>query len=634
MNKYIRENICQKKIVLVDCFDTLLYRECTPNTVLIRWLGCLAEKYNVPYSDMENIWKLSIKNTDGNREELRFEDTAKKMYVRMSYYGVLLDDFIIFYNYAIEKYIDIEAAMLNVNRNVGDLITNEKIKGKRVYLVSDFYMPRVFFVKILEKLDVLNLFDGIYISSEVGLRKSTGSLYSFILDDLNVEASDVVMIGDNKHSDYKMPKAKGMTAVHLEVKTNLKTAKLNSDLMSIFEKNLCKIPLSNYAYTIYLFMYNILQYVEKNHVQDLYFCSREGEFLKRLFDAYILKRGKSDIVNTHYILVSRQATFVPSLNVDIKKEYFITLRRTVNNISIRDFLDILGLSVGDLGADYGVDKIIPDFFNSSEFSELRVDNKFSKVYTSKVLSERREFESYLKNIGISINSDTLTLVDIGWRGTIQDNIYNFFDGKLKINGLYYGLEGSQVTDLNNRKYGLVYSDVPVKDKYFDIFTANHRMLERILYASHGSARGYRNGKCVLSELDSKEKKLYELMQDTKNKIEDMVFSIDDKFAKNHVCNEKFIESIATLHEMYLCCYTDRLYKLERSISGLMSMTFGTQSINYSYKKTLKNYIKASRIEQFNKFIKMLRRLHCGLLCDVLIKIVYLHKKKHFLKMEI
>ena len=192
------------------------------------------------------------------------------------------------------------------------------------------------------------------------------------------------------------------------------------------------------------------------------------------------------------MLVSRKSTFLPSLNQEIKKEDFKTLKNTTNNLSIREFILTLGLVIEDFSSyyNYDLDRKINDFFDSAEFNSLINDKLFSERYKTAVIHERLEFSKYLESVDIYKDTKEIVLVDIGWRGTIQDNIYNYFDGHMKINGLYYGLEGASNLNLNNKKYGLVYSDVPTKSVYFDIFSTNHRMLERILQASHGTANCY------------------------------------------------------------------------------------------------------------------------------------------------
>ena len=56
----------------------------------------------------------------------------------------------------------------------------------------------------------LSLVDKVYISCDYRKNKGTGSLYSFILDDLHLKPEEFFHIGDNKISDYSIPQNRGM----------------------------------------------------------------------------------------------------------------------------------------------------------------------------------------------------------------------------------------------------------------------------------------------------------------------------------------------------------------------------------------------------------------------------------------
>ena len=146
--------------------------------------------------------------------------------------------------------------------------------------------------------------------------------------------------------------------------------------MEIFEKQFKENPLSNYGFSLYLFMRELIDYVEENKVEDLYFCSREGEFFKEIFDLLIQQNGIS--IRTHYLLVSRKSTFLPSLDKDIQKEKFATLKKSTDCLSLSEFVTTLGLQCRDysLYKHTDMEKVIPNFWESKEFDSLRNDSMF------------------------------------------------------------------------------------------------------------------------------------------------------------------------------------------------------------------------------------------------------------------
>lgn len=642
MNKIYKNNInelidsvSKKNVIFVDCFDTIVYRVSNPDTVLERWFHIIAEKYDVKYKDVKEIWKYSTHCNLDATEENSFETVAYFMYNRFQYLIDDLQEFKDFYSFILETYIDIELSVLRVNTQLYELLKSEKRMSKKIYLVSDFYMPSEFFKIVFLNLKIDDVFDNMYISSDVGYRKSTGSIYNWLLNELQLNANSVLMIGDNKISDYMRPRKHKIDSYRININYS-KHDNINYKLWNIFDKQYNKSPLSNYSFSLYLFMDKLVDYVSKNDVKDIYFCSREGEYFKKIFEMLLACRGLSDTVKIHYLLVSRKATFLPSLKADIKEESFDTLRKTTNCISIKEFIGTLGLKVEhfSLYKDIDIERSIFNFFTSPEFARLKDDAMFAENYRRAVLSEKMEFSKYLKSVGITGEMKKITLVDIGWKGTIQDNIYNFFNGSIKIDGLYYGIESAGNLISNNKKYGLVYTDLPTKSDYFDVFSTNHRMLERILQASHGTANLYRDGECVLAELEEKETKLYNLMEHNRTCIYETIKLLDDIFKQNTIGRFQLNEIISFLHETYLLCYSRKLCIEEHRTSELMLMTFGTGKQKISYKSMIKSIIKMPKIEKANKLLKILRKVHFNIISDIIVRVVYSQRRKLFLKMEI
>ncbi|RHU44992.1 HAD family hydrolase [Clostridium sp. TF11-13AC] len=635
-NNQILAVIDKKKTIFVDCFDTLLYRICSPEQVLERWFYMIAEKYEIDYICVKEIWKISKQIKDEPIDELSFKKVAYNMYNRFEYIKSIMHTFEEFYNYILEIYIQIEVSVIRINQPIYTLLKDAKKRKKDICLVSDFYMPRAFFERIFMILGINDLVDKMFISSEVGYRKSSGLLFGEIMKNLNLNASEILMIGDNKISDYKRAREHGIDSYNIKKHDLKKEETLNYKLWNLFEGLLREAPFANNAFSIFLFIRKLLKKVKEKNIKDIYFFSREGEFLKKVFDTFLKDTNLDKKISTHYMLVSRKSTFLPSLNENIKIETFSTLKRSINSISIKDFILTLGMKLEDFSSNYKIntDSEIRNFFESKEFEMLINNELFAERYKVAVIREKKEFKDYLETIGIDANTKNIAIVDIGWKGTIQDNLYNFFEGRLKIEGFYYGLEGESLLNPNNRKYGLVYTDVPIKSRFFGIFSTNHRLLERILQASHGTANYYFGGQCILGELDENENELFEQMKINKEHILQMIHILNVLFKEN-VCSELQIEKVvAYLHETYLYCYTDRFFAEEKHTENLMLMTFGTNKQYVSYRDILKSIRKMPKVEMINKFLKLGRRIHCKRIDDVVVRGIYCHRKKQFLKLEI
>ena len=87
-------------------------------------------------------------------------------------------------------------------------------QGKRVVLASDMYLPRSVIESMLSAQGILG-WHTLYLSSDIGLRKDSGDLYRHILEKEQVAPAQILMIGDNEHSDIQIPHDMGMNVWHV-----------------------------------------------------------------------------------------------------------------------------------------------------------------------------------------------------------------------------------------------------------------------------------------------------------------------------------------------------------------------------------------------------------------------------------
>ncbi len=67
--------------------------------------------------------------------------------------------------------------------------------------------------KVLERFDLDEFFDTIVLSCDVGALKTDAKLFRTALDELELEADDVIMVGDSLHTDIKGAKNAGIKPV-------------------------------------------------------------------------------------------------------------------------------------------------------------------------------------------------------------------------------------------------------------------------------------------------------------------------------------------------------------------------------------------------------------------------------------
>lgn len=243
-----------------------------------------------------------------------------------------------------------------------------------------------------------------------------------------------------------------------------------------------------------------------NGVEQVFFLSREGQPLKRMFDLYCSRVGVR--VQSHYLEVSRRSTLLPSL-ASLSEEKFETLFRQYRSMSMLEFLSSIGLetyctelseSLG-LTASEAIQKV-DDFPDSELFTQLKALSVFKAVYDLERLSRRAAFMQYLSLLSGGEIPANLIVVDVGWKGTIQDNLYALLckesNSSVKsVTGYYIGLVAEGAVGPNNRKNGLLFSVVDGPTPRFHVFNENRALFEILLAADHGSVASYEidaNGK--------------------------------------------------------------------------------------------------------------------------------------------
>ena len=404
--------------------------------------------------------------------------------------------------------LDLELTVeLGVQTTCDDVVTvlrELKNRGRKTILISDFYLPYSHFSHLLDTFELSPLLDHVYISADQKLAKGSGRLYEKIAIDLNCAPEQMVMIGDNLHADIAMAKERGVNTLHLQnpqqrasytlwqQKTSPAMGTVVNRFKMVLKKTAC--PFKEMGASLWFFSARLFANLMREGTTDVLFFSKEGEFLKRLFDQFQSAIFGRLLIHSHYILVSRKATFLASLR-PLEQEDFSRLFNHYRDISLRDFLLSLNFEESvcrDLCEQLNLnfELRVPDLKNNPQFATLINAARFRDLYETRRQQQHRNFIEYFESFGINHKKNGLTIVDVGWKGSIQDNLYHILEGKVDLQGYFVGsLIATEKFD-NNRKQGLLFDDSPTPTPFFNVFNNNRSLFEMVLGASHGSADGY------------------------------------------------------------------------------------------------------------------------------------------------
>ena len=585
------------KIVAFDFFDTVVHRNCHPEQTLYQWAKEMALELNFDVSPaiLYQIRKSVENNKELGTEEMCYTDLLSGIYDKIKDKIKILskEEFI---HRAKTLELKIELQHIYLDSEIQEVLKRLKSDSKQIILVSDFYTDKELIETVLKKFEILDYFSSIYISSEKACRKSTGNLYKLILKELNLNPTDITMIGDNYKSDYEVPRSLGLNAIYrqyIDKNTTVAEKELVRLYNQILFSNSKKAPFNIFLADIVFFISKLHKKMIQDDVQIALFCSREGQLLKRLFDIYQdTFFGKNQKICTEYFYVSRRSTLYSSFT-SLEDEEFEMIFRQYKKITLQNFLLNLNFS------DNEIILICQDLKEKPTYVLTVDDHLLEKLkkhpqFITKFNKEKKDSQllrDYIERL--TKNQNEVYLVDVGWKGTIQDSIKKALPDK-RIVGYYLGLM-LNVYSVENKtdKTGLLFSDYPNKSEFYDIVSRNFEFYEDIFVADHGPVLKYKKDSEIIPILED-DKKHVSIYQAVKDYQEELVFGFSEileayKKMKFLPFEQKNLWLMMSLKKE--CIYIPKLQSFSESLKEKVVENFGEIVTLKTTKKSLKTLLR-------------------------------------------
>lgn len=177
-------------VVAFDVLDTLIKRDAARPTDLFAMLGA-------------DFAKARTRAETEARAAKRGEVTLADIYARPCMAG---------YDPAAERAAELACAVPNLP--VLQAARALHAQGKRIYYISDMYLPKAQLDAMLQKCGYTFL-DGGFVSADYGVQKRSGKLFGVFLRETNTRAQDVLFIGDSWRADVAGAALGGIRAWHL-----------------------------------------------------------------------------------------------------------------------------------------------------------------------------------------------------------------------------------------------------------------------------------------------------------------------------------------------------------------------------------------------------------------------------------
>ncbi len=519
IKEYVDENWSSLHGVCFDYFDTLVSRTITPEYTKILAAEHLAEILNTQLSGTtlyeirrELEVTLCHKNVRlGGDPEFNLYTLAEEIFSVVGQITETVDDSLSraeFVDIFADLEVAVEIQVQKVSTELLELLVWLRDKGLKTYLLSDFYIPSSHFHRMLKSHGLEDMFSEIFISADHGKTKSSGKLFEIVRDKTGCRFPELVMIGDNENSDFNVPQGLGIRSylidtafqkeLYLSWQKSNSTEQERLNQLEVGFSQLTQMPAAEFfpemATSLWLFTARLFSQLLKDGRKSVFFCSKEGEFLGKMFKRFQDIVYGRQIVQAYYLLVSRKATFVCSLRA-LPKEDFHRLFDQYRDLSLEEFLLSLNFSLfetDEICSTLEIDQKARHFNlkDQSEFKELVNSKFFQERYKQHRDCQKEHFRRYIESFGVCLETEGLALVDVGWKGSIQNNIFHALDEQIDVQGYYIGLLSPTDLHLANKKKGILFSDYPDHTPFVHVYNNNRSLFEMLLGATHGSADGY------------------------------------------------------------------------------------------------------------------------------------------------
>lgn len=388
--------------------------------------------------------------------------------------------------------------------------------ARQTLFLSDFYMTADQIQYVLNYHGLASLVQRGLSSCDVGLNKRSGRLFKHVHEAYGVAPSEHLHIGDNPHADVEVPQRLGVKALHYrpeaesQNRQRLRGMFQDRNLLHTFitKRVLAEMvtagrsPAPQAAYELGvqiapLFVGFCLEIAEQALIQNselIAFFTREGEFFMRLFQELFADDccAGNRLPPVQLLEVSRLSTFCASLR-DISTTEMMRVWTLYSTQSMQGLASTLGLDVALLDpilSRHNLDLLSPIQYpwNDPRVVELFADREFLAMVDHKRQADRKVLIQYLARMGLHAGLQRITIVDIGWRGTIQDNLAHLYSGT-HFSGIYLGLSrflNQQPANVSKRAFGPDLNNAVDFSHLLDVVSP----MEMICNSPHGSTIGY------------------------------------------------------------------------------------------------------------------------------------------------
>lgn len=495
------------EVISFDFFDTLFMRSICSSQDIFRIMEMQME---IPFLQMRNR---AIKDL---KENYSFDE----LYSRIEF----LEDMP---HSQIEQIknleIELEKKLLVPRSRIISILRDLLKSNKKVYVISDMYLPKNFYIDVLKKQGIIIPDKFILLSNELNANKLDGTLWKYYSEEI-VKGRRSLHIGDNIKADVEEAKKYNIKTYFTpnvwDMLLNSSLSNMASRICDIYESTVMGCILdrlfenpfalgetkgflhisNNYdmGYCIFgpvimTFGLWLLNKIKEDNITKLVFMARDGYFLKEDIEYICELLGEK--IECCYIGISRQLVMMTSIET---KQDLMEYAKMPYTGTIAELLE----------DRFGI--FCPNIYKNKQLEQY-IDLCFSEIM-QKVLEIKDNYLKYLKTFCLD---NKCAVIDIGYYGNNQMYLNKLLD--LHLSGYYFNANLSEQNINNKNQYMIVcfqkdddlmgeYSDILKKQIYLESFlTAPYGMVKAVdkngelICAPNGKNQEYFNDKKIINK---------------------------------------------------------------------------------------------------------------------------------------
>lgn len=489
--KNLRKQINKYKYISFDLFDTLIKRYVSyPTDVFAIVESAYIKKYRK--NGIEDFQKIRVDAERYLRRNCKGEITLKEIY---EYLGKTYSDEIIDRYRELELNIELEISYPNIE--MIKLYKECLSQNKKVYIVTDMYLPKNTIEKILKRNGICG-YRRLYISCELKKTKRSGELFKHILSEEGISVKDIVHIGDNYISDYVKPRIMGIRSFHIA--ENKSSNRKKNEFVSILDNYIyhlnksktfdkyTSIGVSVLGPLIFGYVMWLKYRFENSEYDKILFFSREGMLIKKAYD--IVNNNKDGL----YFYASRRALQVAAIWISPDYENVMNSMFLPRTFTLEWLINNWGLSWSDIICEselLGLNR--NDYFSKFRIMEDKRVRELYEQLKARILDKsRKECEAFVQFLFKNNICGKIAIVDIGWNGNMQKAferiVKTYVPSIISVSGFYLGV----FTETQNNKIQKMESYISYGNELADYVKKiyAHTTLEILCMANHGSLLRY------------------------------------------------------------------------------------------------------------------------------------------------